>query len=245
VASHSFRRIPWNIVEHPGSSFDGATLAELCRPMLDAPRYFRSTDIGSDVQMQQFIKGCRGIYRGNGLSEYADRHRSFDKLFQEISNRFPAPVIVETGTIRSEEDWAGAGFFTYLAGSFVSRFGGHLTSVDIDGRKCDFARDWCSIFGSAVNVVQQDSLTLLRDFPGKIDVLYLDSLDTTEPGHADHCVKEFEAAKPHLHGRSIVAIDDTPWNVGSFVGKGARLVPMLLDQGWRILYAGYQVVLSK
>ena len=94
-------------------------------------------------------------------------------------------------------------------------------------------------------MAQQDSVAFLREFPNKIDVLYLDSLDTTEPGHADHCVKEFEAAQPQLHHRSIVVIDDTPWNAGAFVGKGARLVPQLLEQGWRILYAGYQVVLSK
>ncbi|MDB5384452.1 MAG: ADP-heptose:LPS heptosyltransferase-like protein [Planctomycetaceae bacterium] len=242
---NKYKRIPWNIIEHPGSTFNAETLADLCRPMLDPPKYFRSSDMGADVQTQWFIQNCRGIHGGNSLSPYADRHHSFDKLFREISNRFPAPVIVETGTIRSEEDWSGAGFFTYLAGSFVSRFGGSLTSVDIDGKKCQFARDWCSIFGPSVTVTQQDSVAFLREFSNKIDVLYLDSLDTTEPGHADHCVKEFEAAQPQLHGRSIVVIDDTPWNAGAFVGKGARLVPQLLEQGWRILYAGYQVVLSK
>jgi ADP-heptose:LPS heptosyltransferase len=242
---NKFKRIPWNIVEHPGGSYEAESLAELCRPMLEPPCYFRSPDRGADVQMRWFIQNCRGIHGGNSLSTYADRHKSFDKLFREISNRFSSPTIVETGTIRSEDDWSGAGFFTYLAGSFVSRFGGHLTSVDIDKAKCNFAREWCSIFGTSVQIEQQDSVAFLRQFTGKIDVLYLDSLDTTEPGHADHCVKEFEAASPHLHDRSLVTIDDTPWNAGAFVGKGARLVPQLLEKGWRIIYAGYQVVLSR
>ena len=39
--------------------------------------------------------------------------------------------------------------------------------------------------------------------------------------------------------------DDTPWQNGAFAGKGAKAVPWLLDQGWRVLYSGYQVILAK
>ncbi|MES2790052.1 MAG: glycosyltransferase family 9 protein [Planctomycetota bacterium] len=242
---NKFKRIPWNLVEVPGSAFEANSLAEYCIPMLHSPRYLRQADIGADVQLQAFVKSCRGVGGGNSLSPYIDRQKSFDLLFRETANRFSNPTIVETGTIRSEEDWPGAGFFTYLAGAFLSRFGGRLHSVDIDAKKCAFARDWTGVFGDHVTVHQQDSIQFLNNFAERIDVLYLDSLDTTEPGHAEHCIREFEAAAPRLHPRSLLVIDDTPWHAGAFVGKGARLVPRLLEEGWRILYAGYQVVLSR
>lgn len=241
---NKFKRIPWNIVEHPGSKFDAEIVGEYCSQMLAQPKYLRKSEIGADIQFQSFLQACRGSPGGNSLSPYADRHRSFDVLFREMANRFPDPTVIETGTIRSEEDWSGAGFFTYLAGAYLARAGGRLHSVEIDPVKCAFARDWTAVFGSAVTIHQHDSVSYLAGFAERIDVLYLDSLDTTEPGHAEHCVREFEAAQSRLHGRSLVVIDDTPWQGGAFIGKGARLVPKLLGEGWRILYAGYQVVLT-
>ena len=75
--------------------------------------------------------------------------------------------------------------------------------------------------------------------------MYLDSLDTTEPGHAEHALREVQAAMPKLGKDSLVVFDDTPWHGGAWVGKGAMAVPFLLQQGWTVLYAGYQVVLGQ
>jgi ADP-heptose:LPS heptosyltransferase len=242
---NKFKRIPWNIVEHPGETYDPNILADHCCSMLASPKYLHGPDIGHDVQLQSFIKSCRGIHPGNAFASYADRHRSFDVLFREIKSRFSKPTVVETGTIRAEEDWAGAGFFTYLAGACLSRLGGHLHSVEVDVEKCKFARDWTRVFGSTVTVHEGDSVSFLQQFRERIDVLYLDSLDTTESGHAEHCVREFEAAATRLHDHSLLVVDDTPWDSGEFIGKGSLLVPQLLKSGWRIQYAGYQVVLSR
>ncbi len=253
---NKFKRIPWNIVEHPGSAFEAGTLGELTRQMLSEPRYLRvptrqsgtlgtGPTVAEDVQLQQFIREfcrCRGT---SGLSHYWDRHRSLDELLQEAARRFTAPTIVETGTIRAEEDFGGAGFFTYLAGAFVNRHGGKLHSVDLTPQHVAFAREWTAVFGDSVSVHEGDSVSFLANFAAPIDVLYLDSLDTTEPGHAAHCLRELEAALPKLHDRSLICIDDTPWQVGAFIGKGAVTVPWLLDHGWKILYAAYQVVLTR
>ena len=237
------KRIPWNIVEHPGSKFDAQRIAKVCQQMLSEPRYLSASHLAADVQMQQFIRSwCRGE-RGNSLSEYSDRNRSFDILFREMTKRFDAPVVVETGVIRAEEDWPGAGFFTYLAGAYLLRHGGKLYSVDISPQHCAFARQWTGVFGDAVDVRQQDSVAFLREFPHPIDVLYLDSLDTTEPKHAEHAQQETEAALPKLHDQSLIVFDDTPWHGGNWVGKGARAVPYLLDRGWRVLYGGYLTAL--
>lgn len=240
-----FKRIPWSLVEHPGTAFDPQRLAGICARMLQPARYLSTEFRGPDLQLQHFIlEWCRGVH-GNALSPYSDRNRSFDLLFREIKKRFSCPVVIETGTIRAEEDWSGTGFFTYLAGAFLLQHGGVLHSVDIGKNNCTFARTWTEIFGKSVQIHQSDSIGFLRSFSQSIDVLYLDSLDTTEPGHADHTLRELEATYEKLHSKSIVVLDDTPWAAGAFLGKGARAVPWLLERGWKILYGGYQVVLSR
>ncbi len=244
-AWNRLKRIPWRIVEHPGAAFDPDRLARFCEQMLGPPRYLPAAELAADVQLQQFVREwCRGN-AGNALSPFADRHRSFDLLLRETARRFPSPTVVETGTIRAEEDWAGAGFATYLLGAFLARRGGRLHSVDLSANHCAFARAWTEVFGPAVAVYPQDSVALLGRFPGPIDVLYLDSLDTTEPGHAEHALRELQAALPRLHERSLVLIDDTPWGGGAWVGKGAKAVPWLLERGWRLLYGGYQALLGR
>ena len=244
---NKFKRIPWNLVEHPGTAFEAGKLAEFTQQMLSPPRYLRvdarqeqplgrQPAIAQDVQLQQFVRDfcrCRGT---SNLSSHWDRQRSLDVLFQETGRRFATPQIVETGTIRAEEDFGGAGFFTYLAGAFVQRHGGKLHSVDLSRENVAFARTWTGIFGDQVTIHQGDSVAFLRNHTDPIDVLYLDSLDTTEPHHAAHCQQELEAALPRLHEQSLIGIDDTPWQAGAFTGKGATAVPWLLGHGWRILY---------
>lgn len=240
-----YKRIPWNIVEHPGGSFRGDLLAGYCAQMLGGTKYLGPQLQAAELQLQQFIREfCRPPRASNG-SEHRDRNNSFDKLFREIRQRFPQPLIVETGTIRAAEDWSGAGFFTYLAGSYVHRMGGRLHSCDINPTHCKFAKEWTSVFVDCVVVHERDSVEFLNTFPDKIDVLYLDSLDTTEPLHAEHAQRELTAALPRLHERSIVVFDDTPWQDSGWQGKGAQAVPWLIAHGWHVLYAGYQVVLSR
>lgn len=250
-----FKRIPWNLVEQAGSAFDPAALADLTVKMLSPSRYWhaapRDGELGQqptnaqDVQLQQFIRERCRCQGSSNLAQHWDRQRSLDVLFQEAGRRFAAPTIVETGTIRAVDDFGGAGFFTYLAGTFVARRGGRVHSVDLSPTNVQFARTWTAIFGDRVAIHQGDSVAFLRTFSTPIDILYLDSLDTTERQHAAHCQQELEAALPRLHAQSLICIDDTPWQAGAFIGKGASAVPWLLKHGWRVLYASYQVVLEK
>ena len=101
------------------------------------------------------------------------------------------------------------------------------------------------VFGDTVSVHERDSLSFLSELQiPTIDLADLDSLDTTEPGHAEHAFRELQLVVPKLHAKSLIVFDDTPWNAGAFTGKGAKAVPWLIEQSWHILYAGYQVVLS-
>jgi len=241
-----YHRGPWRIIEHPGTEFAAGRLADWIASMLGPPRYLPEHELAADIQMRHWIGDwCRGG-TGNSLSTFSDRNHSFDVTFRRLSARHPwNPRIVETGCIRAEEDWPGAGFFSYLAGHYVSHRNGQLDSVDLDPGHCDFARTWCAEFGRHVRVHASDSLAYLNNRQEPIDLLYCDSLDTYEPNHAAHALAEVEAAMPLLHESSLILFDDSPWNAGAITGKAARAVPWLLDHGWRIRYAGYQVLLEK
>ena len=80
---------------------------------------------------------------------------------------------------------------------------------------------------------------------GKIGLLHLDSMDTVIPGSAEHGLKKFKAAPPHLHKRSIVMFDDTAYCAKGYRGKAAQAVPHMLAHGWKILFSGYQTALVR
>lgn len=161
-----------------------------------------------------------------------------------LNDRPTSPLIVETGCCRSREDWS-AGYSTYLLGCYLDGLNlGHLHTVDLSAERLAIARDLCSPWSSRITYHASDSVAWLAAFPDPIDVLYLDSMDTEAPQHAEHCLSEVRAAEPRLHARSLLMIDDTVWSKG-WKGKGALAVPYLLSTGWRILASGYQVLLGR
>ncbi len=233
-------RILYNVVESPGTGLDPGFVAEVCGRVLDGPRYLDRDRIGADVVLRQFLDWER--HAPHSLTTYGDRHRGFDVLLREARARFRAPLVVETGCVREEEDWS-AGYGTYLLGAFTHRSGGSVRSVDIDPAHCEFARRATREM-RGVTVEQGDSVAFLSALREPIDVLVLDSMDNDLPGHEEHGLREIEAAWPRLHERSVVAIDDTVWSEGRFTGKGALAVPWLLERGWRVLHSGVQTILT-
>lgn len=234
------RRQSWNIVEYSGDQPTASEIATQALRMLGGSRY--GMPLGRDVMVQQWIRDwCRGSLL---LDPKADRHRSLDALLR-IAAPMVNPQIVETGCIRSQEDWAGAGNSTYIFGAWLDgRKSGGLTSIDIDPDHCALARDATHPWADHVTVTQADSVSWLRQAPHDIDMLYIDSLDVDDPAHAQHGLAEIKAAEPRLSPRALVAFDDTSWD-GGWSGKGALGVPYLLDRGWKLKTAGYQVVLSR
>lgn len=120
-----------------------------------------------------------------------------------------------------------------------------MDSVDLSPKHCDFARKWTRPFGASVEVHCADSVAYLSERPGPIDILYLDSLDTTEPGYAEHGLREIQAANPRLHERTLVAFDDTSLRAGKWIGKGMLGVPWLIERGWKTIHIGHQTVLTR
>ena len=234
------RRRNWNIVEYARDLPSPEEIVTHALRMLRGPRY--GLTLGRDVMIQQWVRDwCLGA---TSTSPLADRNRTFDTLLRAAAS-FPNPRIVETGCIRSREDWAGAGNSTYIFGAWLAgRKSGRLTSIDNDANHCAFAREATHLWSERISVECSDSVVWFRQTQQPIDILYLNSLDIEAPDHAEHGLAEIKAAETKLSEQGIVVYDDTPWD-GGWVGKGALGVPYLLERGWKVMAAGYQTVLSR
>lgn len=208
-------------------------------------------------ELSKLVSRCRGPSDHHSLQEPThDRRRTFTRLFEEAKKRFNNPHIVETGCIRQDNDWEGAGFSTYLLGVFCQSVGGWVDSIDTDPVHVAFARSRTKELGTVkVHQARGDAWLkeerrlkeLLKVTTSWIGVLYCDSCDTTLPEHAQVCLDEVKAALPLLHKDALILIDDTPYSTetGKLEGKGVLAVPYLLNLGWEILLAEYQVLLSR
>ena len=209
--------------------------------MIRGPRYGLS--LGRDIMLQQWV---RDWSRGStSTSDVADRNQTMDHLLRETNRRFAAPSIVETGCIRSPEDWSGTGYSTYLFAAFITGLGrGKLFSIDRDDRNSQFARAATRAWGPGTVFEVANSVDWLRQTDDRIDVLYLNCMDIEEPAHAQHGLAEIHAAEAKLSEDAIVVYDNSPWD-GKWIGKGALGIPYLLNKGWKVLTSGYQVLLSR
>jgi predicted O-methyltransferase YrrM len=235
-----YRRVAYNIVECPGERLSGRFLAEQAARLLGERRYLAAA--APDCVLQQLVEKCRQF--DSPMTTFVDRHRTFE-AFLARARRKTQPLIVETGCIRSVEDWS-AGYCTYWLGYFVHHHGGELHSIDLDPTNVAFARAWTAAYGPAVRVHQAHSHDWLRGYSGPpIDLLYLDSADVGTPEYQECSLQEVELALPHLAPDAVILFDDTCWKAGSFQGKGHLSVPWLLQRGWKVVTGGYQVLLER
>ena len=153
--------------------------------------------------------------------------------------------IVETGTTRIEGNWAGDGQSTLVFGAFAQRYGCTLWTCDIDEAKIVKARDISAQFASHIEYIVSDSVKFLQEFRKPIDLLYLDSMDfdiQQDPAPPQiHALREAQAALPRMHNQSIILVDDCDVIHG---GKGGKVIPFLLGEGWQVIGMRYQVLLT-
>ena len=155
-----------------------------------------------------------------------------------------AKNIVETGTLRTAGNWLGDGQSTRLFAEFAERYDCKLWTCDLDPAAIGQARDATSEYASRIEYVVSDSVPFLRNFAEPIDLLYLDSMDfydTNPDPPQEHALQEGQAALHALHTQSIVLIDDCTVKYG---GKGGKVVPFFLGQGWQVIGMQYQTLLT-
>jgi len=214
------------------------------------------------------------------MHEFTHHENWFDKkyyapmamrfaTFKTAMNLFTArkgTTVVETGCMRGVGDF-GAGCSSMLFCEYLSRYGGHLYTVDINPKNiatCNAATEqWAPYRTCTVD----DSVHYLENLSPDIvvDFLYLDSFDypygdllniyggrtditaaakaLQDLGDAEivrrhgelidpcqqHCLRELEAAWPHLHASTIILIDDASLPGG---GKPRLALDYLAKEGW-------------
>lgn len=233
-------RCNWNLVEYSTEKPTAQEIAFQAQRILDGPRY--GLPLGRDIMLQQWVRDWSAS--STPRFPVIDRNNSMDFILREVRRRYSHPTIVETGCIRTFEDWS-AGYSTYVFGAFLHGLTqGKLFSIDNDRERADFARNQTLDWRDRLEIVCSDSVAWLSGFTEQIDLLYLDSLDTDYPEHADHALRETSAAIDKLSPSALIAFDDSLWD-GRWLGKGAKAIPYLLGLGWRVLRSGYQTVLSR
>lgn len=154
-------------------------------------------------------------------------------------------TIVETGTCRRPGNWH-EGQSTLILGSFAERYQCKVWSCDIEPGSIDNSRNETASYASHITYVVSDSVAFLQSFSEPIDLLYLDSMDFNPVGDhnpsQDHALREGQAALHALHDESIILIDDCNLPRG---GKGGKVIPFLVEQGWQVIGLNYQVLLTR
>ena len=97
------------------------------------------------------------------------REIGFAKIFEYLET-IKDPVIVETGTVREENNFEGDGCSTVLFDNYVGMQGGTLITVDIDPIACKTAER----LTTHAEIIESDSVEFLSTLDGKVDLLYLD-----------------------------------------------------------------------
>lgn len=168
------------------------------------------------------------------------RQTAFEFIFDNMPY---APVIVETGSLRSVGSVEGDGNATLLFDELTAA-AGQVFSIDVNEQCGENIAAHC---GNQVQFIHGDSLKRLpelRDKLRRVDLLYLDSLDVDfnhDEVAARHSLHELQTALSLLDKRSFVAVDDN-----NVFGRGkGRLVQQFADlKGWPLMVDGYVKIWS-
>lgn len=185
------------------------------------------------------------------LDQRADGFRMiFEKLEERRLSRGPdyRPWIIETGSLRVMNNWAGDGQSTRLFDSYAAHTGGSVITIDISPEAQQVVIANCS---ALVTSIVDDSVAALHKIAlgtnGRtVDLLYLDSFDFDQNDplpSAFHHVKELLSAMPLLDDGTIVSVDDNFVQPnGARTGKGVLVQRWFGDIGQPPIHEGYQYV---
>tara|TARA_Y100000768_G_scaffold385983_1_gene373327 strand:+ start:3669 stop:4235 length:567 start_codon:yes stop_codon:yes gene_type:complete len=174
------------------------------------------------------------------------RFYSFKKTL-EICLKRDIKNIVETGTARGKIkffffrkfNWKD-GMSTIMLAEYAKFINGKLHTCDISKKNIENAKKFTKSFKNYINFYVNDSVSFLKDFNEKIDLLYLDSFDGHDSKLAsEHQLKEAEASINKLHLNSLILLDD----------KGAKTnlsIDFYKKNGFKVINeTKYQILFSK
>lgn len=204
----------------------------------------------------------------HGQSRYA----SF-KYCMDFLAKIDMPQVLELGTTRSfvggafegcnlpEDKWWNKDDFTkwdLSAGMFTVIFGQtkcELTTLDIVDEHIRRSKVMTDSLNIKCNHIVSDSLAFLRQTANRYDLIYLDTGDMT-PITPSIELQLQEAIivneRKLVKDSGLILIDDvknkTPREYGEInntLGKSEKSIPYLINKGWKVVFEGYQYILSK
>jgi len=215
-----------------------------------------------------------GSFEGLRYTDYSkSRYESFNYCL-EFLNKINMPNVIELGTCRSfvdgkfegcnsdnpiywnsndytKWDW-GAGCFSLVFGQLLDCKLTTLDLMDSHIKRCKIMTD---SLGINCNHIVSDSITFLESTNEKFDLIYLDTGDMWPiESTCNLQLKEAEiiVRRNLLKDGGLLLIDDvlngTPREMGDLnnkLGKSETSMPYLLNNGYEIVYEGYQYILNR
>tara|TARA_Y100000401_G_scaffold105004_1_gene97301 strand:- start:29 stop:649 length:621 start_codon:yes stop_codon:yes gene_type:complete len=173
------------------------------------------------------------------------REIGFTKIFEYLET-IKDPVIVETGTVREENNFEGDGCSTVLFDNYVGMQGGTLITVDIDPIACKTAER----LTTHAEIIESDSVEFLSTLDGKVDLLYLDSFNIynwlDDWKASAHHLKEIFAAKNVIKEGTLIIVDDNLYvpeseDTNKKLGKGRIIHELMKSIGIPTFVDGYHI----
>lgn len=173
------------------------------------------------------------------------RMESMDIVLSRLKEK---PYILEIGMTRAKGNWGGDGYSTIIFGYMAAQLNGTLISIDIKSEALlvtsAILREY-DIPAKNILLVCADALEYFKrtEFK-KVDLLYLDAWDykgdeQEREASADCHLEALKAVERYLVKGSMVLIDDI-MNPITLEGKGKKVIPYMLDNGYTLIYKGYQ-----
>jgi hypothetical protein len=189
------------------------------------------------------------------------RDNPFHYIMKAISllEEMGGETIVEIGTMRKPvkhklnetRSCCNDGHSTLL----FALTGMEFYSVDVNKRATKLAQNTMVEHGCTKNssIINGDGIDFLKNFSKKIDLLFLDAWDVGKEGYDEKHKEAYLVAKDKLSDKHLILIDDTDIDIidGEHVfiedhmsGKGKLLIPLLLEEGYEIVFGGRQTLLK-
>jgi hypothetical protein len=172
-----------------------------------------------------------------------NRWPAFEFIANHLLNKKEPICIIETGTVRTRDDWAGNGQSTILWDWIIEKTGGHGFSIDISPASCENARQLVK----RMKIINEDSLSALKRLSSvsSADLVYLDSYDWSQkagPRSALHHVTELGTIWDRLPQGCLVAADDCH---SDFQGKHVLVAEFFRLMKIPPIHKGYVTVWEK
>jgi len=178
----------------------------------------------------------------NGFWQYRSPPTRSLEQAADLFNQNKGETIIEIGT-GIHGGIAGNSMLVWTQKTSAKR----IIAIDLEQQRLDEVRAATHQYTN-VELVLADGIEYVKQFPDKIDLLYLDFW-TPDPkgtfpgtGRAEAYRDSYNAAKDKMNTHSIILIDDTdhvhPW-------KHTYIVPLARMNGYKVLCVGRQTLLKR